>query len=184
MNDTLKTIAERYSCRSFAPDMPTDAELATIANAAVQSPSAVNRQGWRIIVVKDKSILADMETTAMAALKAMEDQSLCQRFMDRGGTIYYRAPVMFVIAVDENRDLLDCGIVAENITLAATSLGLGSVICGMAAVAFTPEKKDEFEKRMGFPPGYSLGMAVLVGRPDKAPNPPHQPDQSKISYVG
>ncbi|MDR0288337.1 MAG: hypothetical protein LBI03_11620 [Clostridiales bacterium] len=33
MNETLKNIAERYSCRSFKPEMPSDEILNEIANA-------------------------------------------------------------------------------------------------------------------------------------------------------
>lgn len=45
---------------------------------------------------------------------------------------------MFVI-VKEVWASLDCGIVAENIALAATPLGLGNVICGMADIIFKAE---------------------------------------------
>ena len=183
MNDTLKTIAQRYSCRAYTRETPTDAELRAIADAALQSPSAMNRQDWQIIVVKNKSLLEDIEAEGMRVLEGMQDKSAYNRIQSRGGKVYYNAPVMFVVAVDQNRDLLNCGIVCQNIALAAAAQGLGSVICGMVALAFSPEKKKEFEKRMGFPSGYSLGMAVLVGKAGDGPKTPHAPDRSKISFV-
>ena len=53
MNDTLKVITERYSCRDFRDEMPLDEILQAIAEAGVKAPSSMNRQPWRVIVVKD-----------------------------------------------------------------------------------------------------------------------------------
>ena len=44
MNETLQTIKKRYSCRSYDGRLPEKEKLEAIALAAVQSPSAVNRQ--------------------------------------------------------------------------------------------------------------------------------------------
>ena len=57
MNETLKAIATRYSCRDYA-EKPVDKELLqAIAEAAVQSPSAMNNQPWHIIVITDKELI-------------------------------------------------------------------------------------------------------------------------------
>ncbi|HOO26028.1 MAG TPA: nitroreductase family protein [Clostridiales bacterium] len=45
MNETLKSIAERYSCRDFADTPLTDEQIKALADAALSAPSAVNRQG-------------------------------------------------------------------------------------------------------------------------------------------
>ena len=55
MNDTLKTITKRYSCRSFTDKMPSNDDLAAITNAGLFAPSGMNRQNWQIIVVKNKT---------------------------------------------------------------------------------------------------------------------------------
>ena len=43
MNETLKNIAERNSCRDFAGTQVTDEQIEILVNAALASPSAVNR---------------------------------------------------------------------------------------------------------------------------------------------
>lgn len=40
--------------------------LQTIAEAAIQAPSGMNRQAWRVIVVKDKELMQDMESEGLS----------------------------------------------------------------------------------------------------------------------
>ena len=65
--DTIKAIRTRYSCRAFSDKMPSDEHLRTIAETAVAAPSGMNRQLWRVIVVKNKQLLADLETDVLRA---------------------------------------------------------------------------------------------------------------------
>ena len=51
MNEVLKVIGSRYSCRSYTGEPVEKEKVEAIALAAVQSPSAVNRQAWKIIVI-------------------------------------------------------------------------------------------------------------------------------------
>lgn len=57
MNETLKVIAERYTCRDYKDEMPSDEILQAIAEAAIEAPSGMNRQAWRVIVVKDRALI-------------------------------------------------------------------------------------------------------------------------------
>lgn len=186
MNETLKVIAERYSCRDFKDTMPPDEKLQAIAEAAVQAPSARNRQAWRVIVVKDAELINDIESEAISYLGSMEDKSSYNRIMERGGKIFYGAPCMVVIAIDlthQDYALLDCGIVCQNIALAATSLGIENLICGYAGKAFeSGVRTEEFSKRLGFPEGYTFGCSVLLGYANNT-RQPHEPDKGKISFV-
>lgn len=185
MNDTLKTILERYSCRKFTGEMPTDEQLQAIAEAAVAAPSSVNRQAWRVIAVKNRELMADMEAEGLRIIAALEDKRLHERLMARGGTLFYGAPCIIMVPLDTAQlpdASLDCGIVCQNIALAATSLGLGNVICGLTALAFSGEKGEEFKKRLGFPEGFEFGGAVLVGC-SAARTEPHEPDIGKISFI-
>ena len=183
MNETLKTIKNRYSCRSYTGEMVEQEKLEAIALAAVQSPSAMNNQPWQIIVVKDKTLIDEMDAVTMEMLSKDETQKMTYtRMMMRGGKIFYNAPCMFVIAKEPGTDL-DCGIVTENIALAASSLGLGNVICGLARLAFDTEKGDEFKAKL-IPEGYELGMTVLVGyAADTDECTPHEVDMGKVKYV-
>lgn len=183
MNETLKTIAERYSCRAFDGRLPEKEKLQAIAAAAVQSPSGMNRQGWEIKVITDKVLIEEMDAAGMRFLEQAEDKSGYQRFMERGGKLYYNAPCMFLVLKQPDTDL-DCGIVSENIALAASSLGLGNVICGMAAIPFGGQQGEDFRRRAGFHDNWEFGMSVLVGYAADPNGKPHEPDLSKIEFIG
>ncbi len=186
MNETLEVIAERYSCRDFKDEMPSDELLRSIAQAAIQAPSGMNRQAWRVIVVKDKELTRDMEAEGMSFLSNMEDKTAYNRIMERNGQLFYGAPCMIVVPIDPEQygpALIDCGILCQNIVLAATSLGIANVMCGYAGLAFASGlRAEEFSRRLGFPEGYAFGCSVLLGYANTK-RPPHIPDESKISFV-
>lgn len=181
MNDVLKTIYNRYSCRNFLDTLPSDDVLNAIAKAAVASPSAMNMQPWEILVIKNKELLHDLDKEGLYVMSKMEDPTAYNRIMERGGNLFYNAPCMYMILKKPGTDL-DCGIVAQNITLAATSLGLGSVICGLTKLSFSGSRYEEFKMRIGIKEGYEFGTSVLVGT-SKTTGTPHEPDHSKIRFL-
>lgn len=181
MNETLKTIQNRYSCRNYTGEPIEQEKLEAIALAGVQSPSAMNKQPWKIIVIKDKAFIDEMDAATMDMLSKKEEREVYKRIMVRGGKIFYNAPCMIVIAKVPETDM-DCGIVSENIALAASSLGLGNVICGLAGLPYETEKGEIFKEKI-IPEGYEFGVAVLVGYAAKEEGTPHQVDMSKIKYI-
>lgn len=56
-NDVLNVIRERSSCKAFADELPEREKLEAIAQAAILSPSATNKQPWQVIVVTDKALI-------------------------------------------------------------------------------------------------------------------------------
>lgn len=183
MNDVLKTIAKRYSCRAFNGVMPDDETLQAIAKAAVAAPSGTNRQPWRVIISKDTALIKEIDDEGMSILKANPDQSAYERMMGRGGKMLYNAPCMMVVVIEpDDRAVMDCGIVAENISLAATSLGVDNVICGMIGMPLSGPKGDDFKKRLCFPDGFVFGISILLGYAEKTAAP-HEPDLGKIIFA-
>ena len=189
MNDTLKTIAKRYSCRSFSDKVIGDADLQAIAGAGIQAPSARNVQGWHITVVKNKALIAEMDAEGMRVLSELPDKSTYTRMMGRGGKLFYNAQAVAFIAVNgaaaanyEKYVSADLGIVAQNISLAATSLGIDNCHCGMVAFCFAGGKAAEFKSKLKLPDGYECDYGVLLGY-GKEQGAPHAPDKSKITYI-
>jgi len=186
MNEVLKTIAERYTCRDYKDQMPTYEMLQAIAQAAIEAPSGMNRQAWRVIVVQDKQLIEDLASEGISYLESLEDKSMYNRIMERGGKLFYGAPCMIVVPIDPKQygpALIDCGILCQNITLAAASLGLASTMCGLLGTAFASGKRSqEFAKRLGFPEGYAFGCSVLLGYANTK-KPPHIPDKDKIIHI-
>jgi nitroreductase len=77
----------------------------------------------------------------------------------------------------------DCGIVSQNIALAAHSMGLASCICAMARIPLDGARGAEFLDKLGFPAGFTFGMSVRVGAPAAdGVKAPHALDPEKILY--
>ena len=183
MNETLKTITERYSCRDFADTPLACDQVKAITGAALAAPSAMNRQPWHVIVITDKAFIEELDAEGMSLLAAAEDKSGYERIMSRGGKMYYNTPCMIVVASDGSPYAsMDCGILSQNLALAAHSLGLGSVICGMAGIPLSGPHGAALKERMQFPKGYEFGIAVLVGTP-KSGKAPHDLDENKVTYM-
>jgi nitroreductase len=188
IKNTIESIKARYSCRSFSGKVPSDEHLQIIAEAALAAPSAMNMQPWRVIVVKNPELLTELEEEAIKNIAALDDKSAYERVMSRGGRVYYGAPCQVIIPVadpENNKWVnIDCGIIAQNIALAAESLGINSLICGMIGFSFDGERGGCFREKLGFPAGYDLGLSVLLGYADEQGiKAPHEPDLSKITTV-
>jgi len=180
MNETLQTIYKRYTCRAFTGEMPPDGDLQAIAEAALAAPSGMNGQPWRVILVKDRALIADMEAEGLARVQADPDQAIWERLRGRGGTMFYNAPCMIVFA--SRGGAMDAGIIVQTAALAAASQGIDSCICGMAGIPFAGERGGEFKRRLGFPEGYEFGVALLMGYA-VSPGKGHELDYDKITII-
>ena len=74
MNETIKTIAQRYSCRAYDGKLPEKSKLEAIALAAVQSPSGMNRQPWFFVCSADVPGKIDVFTAAPGEGKPVPDR--------------------------------------------------------------------------------------------------------------
>ena len=183
MNETLKTITERYSCRDFSDTPLSDSQIKALVEAALSAPSARNLQPWHVSVVTDKKLIDKLEAEAMSLFAADEDKSAYEFIMAHGGKVFFNAPCMIVVASDDSMWApIDCGILSQNVALAAHSLGLGNVLCGMARVLFSGPRGDELKKKLKFPEGYCFGLAILIGTANSGKEP-HELDMNKVSYI-
>lgn len=185
MNQTLEDIKNRFSCRAFTGKPLEEEQIQAIAQAAIQAPSAMNRQPWQVIVLRNEQLMAELEEEGMRVMSAMADKTLYERIQARGGKLFYNAPCILYVPIEPSEPAgaaLDCGIVCQNIALAAQAQGLASCICGLAGLSFAAEKAAYFKQKLQFPQGYEFGTAVLVGEAAlKAA--PHAPDQKKLTFI-
>jgi len=181
--ETLDVISRRYSCRAYSDKaVPADV-LDAIMTAGLHSPSAMNRQPWRLIAVSDPAVLGQIDEVGMAYAKE-HDPAAYDRMMGRGGTLTYKAPVVVVIAGQELESQwspdLDCGIVASHLVVAAASLGVDSCIVAMTRPAF---QDRALCRQIGMPDGFRFVLSVLLGYAAGEPQPGHAIDQSKAIIV-
>ena len=185
MNETLKTIAERFSCRNYTGELIQKDFIEAIGHAGLQAPSTMNLQQWEIIAIQNKELLDEMDEAALEYLKENHDD-MYQRILGRGGKVFYNSACLFLILTPENAHQgvsMDVGIVAQNLTLAAKSLELGSGIVYMSTFPFMHPKKGEYLKeKIGWKKGYNFGIGVLVGHENIEPTP-HEINLEKFRIV-
>ncbi|MDR3300652.1 MAG: nitroreductase family protein [Candidatus Accumulibacter sp.] len=187
MNDTLNTIANRYSCRGFSSQPVSKTDLEILVRAGVQAPSSRGNAPWYLAVVTNRELIDQIRDSAFEVI-TRRDKLGYQSIMDRGGDLFYNAQALIVVATKPTHDLtpadFDAGLLTGNICLAAHSIGLGTCICGFATHAFHVFKSpdgERFAKQLKFPYGYQMTVAILVGHPAKTKDQ-HPTDTSSIRF--
>lgn len=122
INPTLETIFNRTSIRSYSGQKVEKDQIMTLLKAGMSAPSAVNKQPWEFIVIDDKDLMG----------------KIGDEFKNAG--MVKKASCAIIVCGDMNLTLggdvqefwvQDCSAATENILLAAHSLGLGAVWCGV-----------------------------------------------------
>jgi nitroreductase len=171
-NAVLDNIYQRRSVRNFSEKEISDEIIKEIIRAGTYAPTAVNKQPWRFVVIKNKQLIEEYDDRAkkafLAAYKDTENPDLAKfvQFLSKPSTrIFYGAPVL--ILVFASPDIInehDCALAAENMMLAAQSLGIGSCWIGLAeGLGYD----IEFLKEVGVPEGHKLIAPLIFGYPTK-----------------
>ena len=151
MNETLKTLAERRSCRSYKPD-PVPAEiLDQILEAGTYAATGMGKQSPIMIAVTDRET-RDRLSRMNAAV------------MDAGTDPFYGAPVVIVVLADRSVGtyLYDGSLVMGNLMNAAHSLGIASCWIHRAKEEFDSEEGIALLKSLGIEGDYEgIGHCIL-----------------------
>ena len=67
--DVDEVIRTCFSCREFTDTPVTDEQLFTLLDLARFAPSGGNRQGWRVVIVRDPRTKAELKACAEPALR-------------------------------------------------------------------------------------------------------------------
>jgi len=183
MNETLNHINERFTCRDFSGAPLRREQLDELVKAALSAPSAMNLQPWHVIAITDKRLIDELDADGMEIISSWEDKTTFERFKERGGKMLYNAPCLILVLSDGSTwGTLDCGILCQNVVIAAESMGLGSCIVGMAGVPLGGEKAEYYKKVFRFPEGHTFAIGILIGEIASG-KAPHEHDLNKVSYI-
>ena len=183
-NQVIETIKSRSSIRAYKPQMLTEEQVKILIDAALASPSARNMQPWSINVLQNKELITELEKAIVDFFVQRDEKGVIDILKSRNNKVFYDAPCVFVIPIDPKNTYatIDAGILAQNIALAAKSIGLDSVILGFPSVVFSSERADEWKKKLLFPEGYAYGISVAVGYADMDKKP-HELEYSKVIHI-
>ena len=119
--NTIETIKSRISVRKFSDREITEADLRTILEAGMSGPSCVNARDWSFVVVRDPETLGKMADGNGRPADSLRGAKVGILVCGDLGRAFPPAKDYWVI---------DGAIAAQNMILAAQSLGIGSVWLG------------------------------------------------------
>ena len=151
---TMQSILNRRSVRSYTDQSIADEDLEALVRAAMAAPSAGNEQPWHFVVLTDRELL-DAIPEFHPYAKMLKN-----------------APAAIVVVGDETLEkhkgywVQDCSAATQNILLAAHDLGIGSCWLGVHPV----QERVEKMRALLAMPGHVIPFAVVaLGYPADEP---------------
>lgn len=165
----IENIMTRASVRQFTDRAISKDTLETIVKAGMAAPTAVNKQPWDFVVVTDRPVLdslmahhphANLETATAAIIVCGN----MEKAMEGDGQAYW---------------IQDCSAATENILLAAHSLGLGAVWCGVYPMQ---DRIVPVREALGLPSYVTPLNIITMGFPAQEPQPKDKWNPANVHY--
>ena len=163
-------IMSRASVRSFLDQPIEPKKVDMLLHAGMAAPSACNKQPWHFAVIDDRKLL-----------------DLIPHFSPYANMVK-EAPLAIVVCGNLNKTLegieqefwiQDCAAATENILLAATGMGLGSVWTGTYP---SKERCAAVTKLLKLPKFLIPLNTIVIGYPDSQVTPKDKWKQENVSY--
>ena len=176
MTDCMQAIQDRRTVRKFEEQPVTEEQVNTLLESIRWAESWANTQCWEVVVVRNEEIKAQLQETmakgnpgAKSVVQAPVVFAVCAKLQTSG---FYKgqAPTKF-----GDWFMFDLGIASQNLSLAAHSMGLGSVMLGLF-------DHDQAAQVLKVPQGYELVTLIPVGVPAKIPSAPNRREIKEFTH--
>lgn len=176
-NPVIETIMARRSIRKYKPEAVDREQMQTILDCGIHAPNGMNKQSWEVRVVDNPDFI-----NGLTEIFKKENPKAAERPGFKN--MFNNAPTVAFIAYDPKYDMaqIDCGLLGENMILAAQSMGIGSCCLGGPVRFMKSPVAAEYMKKLGFSEGYELLYAIAFGYPDETPAAKPR-DASKVKFV-
>lgn len=149
--ETFEAITSRKSTRDYPDEQITKPQLKKIILAAQAAPVAMGKyKDFHLTFIQNQKKIEKLES-----------------FIDKQP--YYGAPTVVIISALQSKkgqvnfeDSLGAGIIAENIALEATDLGLATCDI-LGAIVMGLNKNNGLIKEIGVPDGFRPYLSVVLG---------------------
>ncbi|MBU1704858.1 MAG: nitroreductase family protein [Nanoarchaeota archaeon] len=197
MNETISSIKNRRSIRKFLPDPVPKEVILELIEAAKYAPSSHNRQPWNFTIITDKAVIDGLSQDIRGWYDSLMNLSLPLSFIQEvrksvremrkrvnsdQDLFFYNAPALIIIhAPNKEFFCQDCSCAAENILIAARSLGLGSCWIGFADIVFN--KGMKMKRKLHIPVNHRVMATIALGYPIKFPENALPRKEPKIDWI-
>ena len=151
MNETIKTLIERRSCKKLKSEQIKKEELDLILQAGMNAPTGKGMQSPIILVLQDKEKIEKL-------------REINKKILGRDVDPFYNAPTVLVVMADKNMFTYveDGSLVLGNMMNAAFSLGVGSCWIHRAKEEFESPEGKALLKELNIPENYvGVGHCIL-----------------------
>jgi nitroreductase len=182
--DAITAIEQRRAVKHYDPThRMTDGEVRRLLALAILSPTAINIQNWRFVVVRDPLLRRRLREAAWDQAQVTDSSAwivLCAdlKAWKRDPIRYWReAPpevgeaMVQMMSVWDGKEqaqrdeaMRSCGMAAQTIMIAAKAMGYDT--CPMTGFDF-----DAVAKLINLPADHVICMAVAVGKAAAPPRP-------------
>lgn len=164
-SDAIATMYQRRNIRTYLDTMVARDTIMILLKAAMAAPTAVNCQAWEFIVIDNGDKLSNMKKECIFAR--------------------YNAPVAIIVCGNMAFTLRgplwiqDCSAATENMLIAATSVGLGSLWIGIYPVQY---RVRVIQKIFKIPEHVIPFGLVYLGYPAEEGSPRTSYDERRIYW--
>ncbi|HVM86971.1 MAG TPA: nitroreductase [Puia sp.] len=195
--ETIQVINTRRAIRKYK-DKDVDRDIIEqVIKTGMMAPSAMNKQPWKFYVLTNKEMIRSFSREiAKLAFKEFSKSGLKGIIQTTGHLlhfahnfsfhsitepVFYGAPVVIFITapVDNEWAPLDVGMCAQNMMLAAKSLGLDTCPVGFAKFVM----HTGLYPSLKIPASEKVLLAVILGYGDEKPEV-HERAKDKIVFIG
>ena len=178
MNPVIDALMTRQTIREYTNEQVPDELLKVILDAAIRAPSGRNSQPCHLRVLQNKEKLQEMN----------EDFKNIVGWDTPAYTgwnlrpVYHNAPT-FIFIFAKDKDGMSGGLMAENIALAAHSLGLGSCMIGSLGALFDDENgARKWKEILEIPDDWNFILGMTLGYPNEKP-PFKEREDGHIKFI-
>ncbi|HXY61828.1 MAG TPA: nitroreductase family protein [Nitrospirota bacterium] len=180
--ELFEAIRTRRSIRKYMDKPVEEEKLREVLESVRMAPSWANYQCWRLVVVKDKAMKEQI-----SALSYVESYFAPKGYKANPAMkALAEAPVVIVLCAEPAQSgviwgqtyyLVDVGLAAQTMMLAARGLGLGTVFVGVY-------DEEKLKNVLGIPATIRIVGLFPLGYPveDKKAGPPRKPLEEICHY--
>lgn len=180
MTDNILT---RRSIRRYRSEQVPAEIVAQIVNCGINAPSALNKQPWQIRVVRNPEVLNTLNNAFVDWAKDKSLPGSASHAQEEGFCVFHHAPTLIIVASDTSNPYAegDCGMLAQNIQLAAHYLKVGTCVIGSMAKIIN-ESKAIRQELLSIDDNHKVLFGIALGYADEKPEPKHR-EGNRVKWI-
>ena len=184
----VDTILNVGTTQAFTDEAVSVDDLKTIMQAGLSSASAINQQPWFFVAITNQDLMKEIAGSGMSFAPPAGAPGMPEGAPQGDNGSFPAAPApasaggakaglgdspaaIIIYRNDSSKSPnadFDCGLAAQNMVIAASSLGYGVKIVSSPTMSLNGEKHDALCEKLGVDPSMQAVAVLLIGYADSA----------------